>query len=278
MRFDLCIAYRINAQNSKVKRPIFQSDKLNLSKLCLESFKRALGNLKFKLIVIFDRCPSLYEDLFLQKFNKEDLEFIHIEKVMSKIYGNNAYTFLRQIDILVNQTYSENVYFAEDDYLYIPNGIAILLEFLKKTKADFVTPYDHLDYYTLNLHNYKKEVIQYGNYLWKSVGSTCCTFLSTIKTLRETRHILEKYKFISDASMWFILTKKKKIFPFKFLRHNFLMWAFGCKQLLFGKKYTLWAPQPSIATHMVNKFLAPGVNWNNFIEKLLKEEINENRD
>ncbi|MCM8785120.1 MAG: glycosyltransferase family 2 protein [Candidatus Omnitrophica bacterium] len=272
-KYDLCIAYRINAQNSRKKRPVFQNDKFKLATLSLESFKRSLGDLKFKLIVIFDRCPLSYEKIFLQRFRPEELEFIHIERIMDKYFGNNAFTFLKQIEILVNQQFSENVYFAEDDYLYIPNGLITLLDFFHKTKVDFVTPYDHPDYYTLNLHKYKKEVIQYeyGNYVWRSVGSTCCTFLTTVKTLQETRSTLEKYKFISDAPMWFILTKKRQFFAPKFLEFNFFIWTFGLKQLLFGKRYTLYAPQPSIATHMEEKFLAPGVDWYSYMKILLRE-------
>jgi hypothetical protein len=33
------------------------------------------------------------------------------------------------------------------------------------------------------------------------------------------------------------------------------------RQILFGKRYTLWIPVPSLATHMVSGLLAPYVDW-----------------
>jgi hypothetical protein len=30
---------------------------------------------------------------------------------------------------------------------------------------------------------------------------------------------------------------------------------------LFGRRLTLWIPQPSIATHMVARLQAPGIDW-----------------
>lgn len=269
--YDVCIAYRINAQISLKKRPVFQNDKIKLSALCLESFKRSLGNLKIKLIVILDRCPSIYETLFLKRFKKEDLEFINIEKIMDKKYGNNAFTFLKQLEVLTNQKFAEYVYFAEDDYLYIPNSFSTMLNFMEKIKADFITPYDHPDYYTSKLHNYMKEIVKYGGYIWKSVGSTCCTFLTTNKVLKSVYTFLTRYKYMGDTSMWFALTKKRWFLGKNFGWGTLLMWRYGFRQLLFGKKYSLWVPQPSLATHMLENFLAPNVEWEVYIKELAKE-------
>ena len=62
--------------------------------------------------------------------------------------GNQA-TFGKQMDILLQQTDSEFVYFAEDDYVYLPEQFSRMLDFLRAYRdADFVSPYDHLDCYT----------------------------------------------------------------------------------------------------------------------------------
>jgi hypothetical protein len=270
--YDLCVAYRIYPGNSKFsQRPIFQENKLKLAEICLESFKRSLEGVKVKLLVIFDRCPKEYEKLFLKRFKKEDLEFYHIHAKKRKKFfeRTNAHTFLMQINLLLKQNFSENVYFSEDDYFYTPKSFKEMLKFLKIRKADFITPYDHPDYYILNIHNYPKESIKIGKYLWRTVGSTCCTFLTTKKILEETRNILEKYRYISDAPMWFALTKKRIFFGPKFWKFNLAIWYIW-KQLLFGRKYLLWAPSPSIATHMEKAFLAPKVNWNKYIKKYAK--------
>jgi hypothetical protein len=41
----------------------------------------------------------------------------------------------------------------------------------------------------------------------------------------------------------------------------FLAWFFRWRQILFGRRYSLWTPSPSIATHMIAGQEAPGVDW-----------------
>ena len=38
-------------------------------------------------------------------------------------------------------------------------------------------------------------------------------------------------------------------------------WYFNWRQILFGQRYSLWIPVPSLATHMVATLLAPYVDW-----------------
>ena len=64
--------------------------------------------------------------LFLKYFDKQDLELIHLPKA-----GNRA-TFGQQIKILSEQTDSELVYFAEDDYFFFPNQFEIWLNSKKQ--------------------------------------------------------------------------------------------------------------------------------------------------
>ncbi len=139
--YDLAIAYRIFPGVSKTP-PIFQNNKYKLAHLCLKSFKESLGSLNAKIYVLLDNCPPEYEDLFQRYFEKEDLEIIRLKGI-----GNQA-TFKLQLEILLKQSYSEIVYFAEDDYFYFPKQFEKMIHFLKRNgDVDFVTPYDHLDYY-----------------------------------------------------------------------------------------------------------------------------------
>lgn len=38
-------------------------------------------------------------------------------------------------------------------------------------------------------------------------------------------------------------------------------WYFNWRQILFGQRYSLWTPVPSLATYMVATLLAPYVDW-----------------
>ena len=295
--YDLVVAYRIFPKVSKTP-PIFQNDKYKLAHLCLKSFKESLGSLKVKIFALLDNCPPEYEDLFYKYFKKENLEITRLNGV-----GNQA-TFKLQLDILLKQNYSEIVYFAEDDYFYFPNQFEKMINFLKKNlDVDFVTPYDHLDYYVLPLHDYKSILKDYSNKQWKKVGSTCCTFLTSKTALNKTKKVFKKYSYVknifdrsifrqnrylnrifrdflsnaNDADIWLSLTKMNvfklfKIIRFKIqrvkaFRYYFRAWRYHWKQILFGKKWNLYCPKPTIATHMESKSLSPNINWEEIFKK-----------
>ena len=262
-KYDLTVAYRIYPEVSR-SPAVFRSDKYKLSEFCLKSFKESLGDLKTKMIVLLDGCPPIYEELFLKYFDDENIEFIRLDGI-----GNQS-TFKLQIEILLDQNYSEIVYFAEDDYFYLPNQFIEMIDFLKENSdADFVTPYDHLDYYTLNIHKNKKSIKVSKKRQWKTVSSTCLTFLTTKKTLKDTEKIFSTYKKgNTDFGLWLSLTKCslkpeiliKSINLFT-LESLYKILLFTKKQTLQGKRWKLWAPTPTIATHMEKDFLSPDIDW-----------------
>ncbi len=67
--------------------------------------------------------------------------------------------------------------------------------------------------------------------------------------------------------------------PFKILRFlcqdreifwlYYKAWRLNWKQILFGKRWKLWCPIPSIATHMEKKSLAPVIDWDQIFQKEL---------
>ena len=272
--YDVAVAYRIYPKVSRVP-PVFPNDKYKLSELCLKSFKDSLGSLKVKMFVLLDNCPPSYEDLFKRYFDEQDLEFIRLNGV-----GNRA-TFDMQIEILLDQTFSEIVYFAEDDYLYLPNQFESMVKFLRdEDHVDFVSPYDHLDYYFDEIHKYKSHIRFFGDRHWRTVAGTCLTFLTTRSVLRSTRNVFKTYASRNtDGGIWLSLTKYQVFSPFaiaKHLRHLNdkrmrgklidmigFAWLFCWRQVIFGKRWKVWVPIPGIATHMESNYLAPTFSWVN---------------
>lgn len=259
--YDLAIAYRIYPKVSK--NPIvFTDDKFKLSDLCLRSFKNSLGDLNVKMIVLLDNCPPEYRELFKKYFDEKDLELINLDGV------GNLGTFGMQIDLLLEQEFSEIVYFAEDDYFYLPNQFEEMIKFLKDNDdVHFVSPFDHIDYYKYNFHNYKSEIRFSDKKHWRTVASTCLTFLTSKKTLDKTQHILKTYTIGNyDTSIWASLTKYNIYNPFQLFKYSkkpyfagvfFKSWRYSSLQHLFGKKWTLWVPIPTIATHMEIEDISP---------------------
>ena len=136
-KFDLAVCYRIYPGVSR--EPIFGfSEKLPLVRLNLETFKESLGDLKIKLWVLLDNCPPAYAELVKSIFPDTPIELIPLGG------EGNGPTFIRQVEILSAQTAADFVYFAEDDYLYLPCSLERSVNFMRRhPEADFVTPYDH---------------------------------------------------------------------------------------------------------------------------------------
>ena len=273
-KYDVAIAYRIYPGVSKVP-PVHSDDKYKLSELCLKSLKKSLSGLKVKFWALLDNCPEEYTELFRNYFDDNELEIINLPGI-----GNNG-TFQKQVEILSAQNESEIVYFAEDDYFYLPDTFIEMVGLIRNNKdIKFVTPYDHPDYYNLDIHKYDSEIITFNNRHWRTVSTTCMTFLTTKTALQKHRKTFLSYsRRNDDSSMWLSLTKKKVYNPAltaKFLFKNKPMfkiigkaWYFGWPRLLFGKKEKLWSPVPSLGTHMDSMFLAPNIDW---YEKFNKED------
>lgn len=270
----LAIAYRIYPKVSK-ETPVFNDDKLKLSEMCLASFVKTL-KLDYKFWAILDGCPSEYEELFKKYIPEERLILIHTNAV------GNAATFAKQIQILTDQDFSENIYFAEDDYFYIDSSFEPLVKIIENGQADFITPYDHLDYYELGLHGYKQDIIKHQGISLRKVSSTTMTFLTSKQVLIQTKPIFETYlRKNYDVCLWLAITRLGIANPMTYLNsglsaiHSLKIFVKAilytpCK-FLYGKKYSLLAPKPSLALHLVSDKMSPDIDWQKLFQKQCKE-------
>jgi len=267
-RYDVAVAYRIYPEMANPARGLpFSDDKLRLSEVCLRSFKESLAGLRVKVWVLLDGCPDEYAQLFIKYFDKQDLVLVPLPAA-----GNRA-TFGKQVDILLQQTDSDLVYFAEDDYVYLPNSFSRMVEFLRgHGDVDFVSPYDHLDCYTLTIHRHPKWLRVHAGHHWRTAASTCLTFLTRKETLQQKQKAFLTYcRRNKDCSLWLSLTKRSLFNPLQFLwfattsplsaKIIAKAWLFGASQILFGKRMNLWVPVPGIATHLDSQALAPAIDW-----------------
>jgi len=280
--YDVAVAYRIYPKVSTNGNPppVFPDDKLKLAEFCLRSFKNSLGGLRVKLWVFLNGCPPVYEELFTRLWSPEDLVLVRYPGVGPRITLRDA------ARTLMEQTDANIVYFTDDDYFYLPGQFQLAVDFLKQNPdADFIAPYESSDFYTADLHNMKFEKRQFGGKDWIACISTTHTFLATRAALVEARRFMLGL-FLDfpgqgnppDLGMWVALTKKRIFNPVKFtwwsVSHRwfwagsiFLSWYFCWRQILFGRRYTLWSPHPCIATHMVSGLEAPGVEWQKEFQK-----------
>jgi hypothetical protein len=271
--YDMAIALRVYPRTSRTPA-IFPNDKLKLVECSLKSLKASLGNLKVKLWVILDACPPEYDVLFLKYFDKKHTELLHFEGI------GNQETFLKQLDILTEQDDCDIVFLAEDDYIYQADQFKEILDFMHTYEdAHFVTTYDHLDYYTEEMHNKCFKIRVSKNKHWRMATTTTCSFLTKKSILKRTKGVFRTYAKWknTDVPIWFSLTKYNVFNPFTFIRwvftsrvqRNFIIlaWLHNFIQILFGKRWNLWAPIPSIATHLEAPFLSPTIDWNSIFDQ-----------
>jgi hypothetical protein len=266
--YDLAVAYRIYPKVSQPAQGLpFSDDKLHLAEICLRSFKQSLQGLRVKVWAILDGCPESFADLFRKYFDPDDLVLVPLPSV-----GNHV-TFGKQIDILLSQTDSDFIYFAEDDYVYQPNQFSRMIGFMNAYKdVDFITPYDHLDCYTLEIHRRPKWLRVHSGQHWRTAASTCLTFLTRKKTLASNEANFRTYcRRNYDSSLWLSMTKFSIFNPVQTLRFALTnlwlakivvkAWLYGWAQIFFGKRVTLWVPLPAIATHLDARALSPNFDW-----------------
>ncbi|MGA2049204.1 MAG: glycosyltransferase [Terracidiphilus sp.] len=271
---DLAVAYRIYPGVSK-SPAFFSADKFRLSEMCLQSFKRALGGLNVKIWALLDGCPPDYEALFRDTLQGCELKIISLNKI-----GNFA-TFSQQIDLLTSQKEAPYVYFAEDDYFYLPDALEKMVTFMRENRdADFVTPYDHPDSYYTTSRFERHFVRPFGDCYWRTASSTCLTFLTSRENLIRTQAMFRTFcRGNYDCSLWLALTQKLSLANPRVYSHDLLRmkiwaktWIFGINRILFGRQYRLWAPLPALATHMESGCLAPLVDWQNEFQRTQKLE------
>jgi hypothetical protein len=260
---DLAIAYRVYPRVSPTPA-LYPDNKFKLVEACLGSFKRALGSLRIKMWVLLDGCPPFYEELFRANFREEEIEVIHLDSV-----GNEA-TFAMQVDLLSSQTVADLVYFAEDDYFYLPGAMVELVEFARKGGAvDFITPYDHPDRYENSTRTQRSLVSNFGGRHWRTTSSTCLTFLAVRTALVMNRSLFKAFRCgDDDCAIWQAVTEGSSLFNFRVHAATSLRikiwiktWLYGYKRIMFRRPCQLWSPLPSVATHMALPLLAPAVDW-----------------
>jgi hypothetical protein len=273
-KYDLAVAYRICPKVAKSAQSLpFGNNKLRQAEICLRTFRHSLGSLRVKLWAILDGCTPEYDALFGRYFPAEDLVFVRLNAASWRA------TYAKALEILLAQQDAENVYFAEDDYLYLPGRFPLMLNFLRNGEGvDFVTPYDHYDYYRLDLHRVPEWLTVFENRHWRTAGSTCMTFLTRKGTLAKYKTVFRANSRRShDCEMWLSLTKRRVFNPLAMLRYLARResyrrvvpkaWLFFWWQILFGRTVKLWVPVLGIATHLAAGLMSPGIDWLALMQK-----------
>ncbi|MBQ7251017.1 MAG: hypothetical protein IJS32_00255 [Kiritimatiellae bacterium] len=271
MKYSLAIAHRVCPALSKTAA-LFD-DKYEMVKATTASLANALAGVNAKLTVILDGCPPSYARLFRDAF--KGMACVSCEFVETPSIGNAA-TYAKQHDILSGMAGdAEFLYFSEDDYLYEPEALREMMRFLRQPGVDFVTPLDHPDRYTHIVPERLKVEVRATDFRhWREVGTTCCTFMVKSATFKRAARRLGEYgRGSGDGPLWIGITKERIFSPaatigaalryFAGRRQSpeglefstLAAWKWHKLALPFGRRYRLWGPIPSLATHLCKSAL-----------------------
>ncbi|MFO1476489.1 MAG: hypothetical protein U1F98_07550 [Verrucomicrobiota bacterium] len=284
-KYDFAVSYRVYPGIGREAIPLFEGDKFLLTRVAFQSFVRAVEGFKVKLTVLLDGCPAAYEEFFRSAWSQPSLEIVHYTK------KGNYGTFQDQMTQLDAEREAEFLCVAEDDYFFLPEAFRCMHELLKAhPEVDYLTPYDHLEYYVSRHQEMSHEVLADPKMpVWRTVPSTTCSFVARPEAFRDNLHAFRSYgkpfwfNYGTDGTMWLAITKHRVYDPFRAMRWLgsakyvawswFTAWTLCGLDILFKKPRKLWAPIPSLALHLVHSYLPPGVDWN----RLLAEAIEEDR-
>lgn len=164
--------------------------------------------------------------------------------------GGNRNTFLRSLRLVEEMPSDGFAYFAEDDYLYLPDALpGLRLAATMLPDVEYFTLYDHLDRYTRSDDATfgRREFFRVaGGRHWRVVESTCNTFGGWVSVLRRDAFLhglFARAGRTRDRMAWRLV---QGIGPF--------FWKIPKRRLM--------GPIPSLATHLEPPYLAPNVDWN----------------
>lgn len=237
------------------KQKVFSDEKITIYQKSLRSLVAAVGNAKVQYHILFDACPPEYTTI-----TETILSWCAYEIDKYPTTQGNATTFLRQLEMLVAAE-SDIVYFAEDDYLYLPSSIEKFLHDFAHDPAEFGTLYYSPDYTDIALHDYTPTTVSHGQIQYHYMASTTMTFFAKRAALLRYRTWFASYtRGNHDFSLWFTITKKNIFKPWKLLQYLIQdFWSLKLRWYIWYKchihnfitpKGRLMVPVVSGATHI----------------------------
>lgn len=177
--------------------------------VCLANFCKAFAEFVFSglengsqppIRIIADRCNR---DT-IKMLKNTGLPIIMMEK-------GNAGSLRATLELAIEENQEDElVYFCEDDYLHIDKSPDLLQQGIKR--ADYVTLYDHPDKYTSCYNGGEiSKVIKTESSHWRYTTSTCMTFGTKVKTLKEDIEVWKEFTSESHPHDHFIFKKLTEI-------------------------------------------------------------------
>lgn len=160
--------------------------------VCLTNFCRVFEKIIFENVENPNVIPPIR--IIADRCSRDTLKMLRSTGIPLIItdYGN-AGSLRYALDLAIKENQDDElVYFCEDDYLHLDNAPIFLQEGIKR--ADYVTLYDHPDKYTSMYDGGEiSKVIKTTSSHWRYTASTCMTFGTKVKTLKDDMEIWNEF-------------------------------------------------------------------------------------
>ncbi|MBO4892341.1 MAG: hypothetical protein J5502_06995 [Prevotella sp.] len=174
------------------------------------------------------------------------LRYVPQEWVEKASVGHGAGTFRMVLKQALTLKDDDLVYFLEDDYLHLPNALDNLIEAANYNAADYITLYDHPDKYSsqssCSWSEARQEVFFTGHHHWRTTSSTTMTFAAFVNILKRDYQVFMRW------------TETTHPYDYQIFIELGLL-----------NRARLISPIPSLSTHGETAFLAPCINWEDYI-------------
>jgi glycosyltransferase involved in cell wall biosynthesis len=168
---------------------------------CFTNFCKVFSDFLQSTTIIADNCT----DSTIDMLKSSGLLIIETK-------DGNAGSFRTALNLAVENAEDELLYFCEDDYFHNSKSSVLLQEGIKR--ADYVTLYDHPDKYTRFYDGGEfSKVIKTNSSHWRYTTSTCMTFGTKVKTLKQDMKVWNEFTSEDHPYDHFIfkkLTEEKK--------------------------------------------------------------------
>jgi len=227
------VFYRLSSKNATISKDKFS---FATKKYCLDNLVNVFG--KENIYIQADNCSKeVIDELINSGFNYKETNS-----------SSSPESFVMLLEKIKELNDDDIIYIVEDDYIHLHNAKKILFEGLL-TGAHYVTGYDHPDKY-IDGNKGGNPYVESGGEItrvlltasshWKMTNSTCLTFLTTAKNIKEDFDIWKKSTFDTPSLGSF--------YAFITLREE--------------KEKVLISSIPGVSTHTEIKWISPLINWN----------------
>jgi hypothetical protein len=206
-----------------------------------------------------ERVPNTRFTLVSNGLLQQDLQKLaepYAENLIELPNVSVANSFIAALQETTRCSPSDLVYFAEDDYLYLPDALVKLVECYQEIQSDYITLFDDPLRYKLSedvlpdLPVSDHMLYVSRSHHWRCIESTTHTFGGRAQTIWEdmeilSTHLLQRVKdkyYIADRESW---------------RHLQRLGAYAYS----GKARKLVGAIPSLATHCEITALSPTIDW-----------------